>query len=224
MKRKFHRKNCKFAKHDKNRATHYSLVVLSFAQVYSVCAKNPFSRVQTSVHSSNVATTNVIATTIHSFGPSKIPQTGTRQWWRTVFWRNTKGFAIHIWMVNWSTWWYFSRGNVSNNVSVPCWQLLHRVRSRRLYEHRGSLRVFVAFAVVHDNKFGAFDVRQSRVRAVHARLDPASFWVRHGDHSSGETRKTKFCWNATKHLLHIIRGTYQFRCFVLVSLWFANSV
>ncbi len=28
---------------------------------------------------------------------------------RTVFWRMTKGFTIHIWTVNWFLWWYFSR-------------------------------------------------------------------------------------------------------------------
>ncbi len=56
-----------------------------------------------------------------------------------------------------------------------------------------------------------------------------SLWVRHGDRSPGETRRTEFCkksilQNAVKHLLHTTRGAYQFRYFVPVSLWFANSV
>ncbi len=44
MKRKFHRKNCKFRKHNENCATHYSLIIQSFMpeSISSVCAKNDF--------------------------------------------------------------------------------------------------------------------------------------------------------------------------------------
>ncbi len=43
-KRKFYRKNCKFAKHDENRVTHYSFIIQSFVSVstFSVLVKNPF--------------------------------------------------------------------------------------------------------------------------------------------------------------------------------------
>ncbi len=63
-----------------------------------------------------------------------------------IFCRITKWFDIHIWTVNWSIWWSFSRSNV------------YRVCSQCLHKHHGSLRVFAAFADVCDNKFGAFDI------------------------------------------------------------------
>ncbi len=69
---------------------------------------------------------------ISLFGPSKKYRNNNeaaaqRSIFCRFFWQITKGFAIHIWMVNWSIWWYFSRVNFSSNFLVSSRQFFNAV-------------------------------------------------------------------------------------------------
>ncbi len=145
----------------------------NYTSVYKNCEmRNTYasSWVRTSAHSSNTAKTlqrQMWSPQMYvCFDHPKNPSNGMRQLrgCRTMnhFWRITKGFAICIWTINWSIWWYFSHNDV------------YRVYSLRLHEHHGSLYVFAAFAAICDNKFGAFDIRHCRA-AVHVCLDLALY-------------------------------------------------
>ncbi len=130
-----------------------------------------------SVHSSNMATTNLITANICSFGTSKNPSNLNTAMMRllrnepflVVFCRITKGFAIHVWTINWSIWRYFSFCVAIFRCCVaifPCGVFsnfffnVYWVCSRCLHRYHDSLHAFAAFAAVRNNKFGAFDIHR----------------------------------------------------------------